>query len=282
MMRFTIRSIAPALAAAFYVSLGSASASAQRDSTQAHPRLLGVFDEMTGAPIAGVRILDLLTGISALTTPTGTVSLFFLQDGGGLVRVQKIGYEQQTLTVAISPVDTSPITLVLRRVRELPTVVTRADSAPHYLSPALRGFEERRRRESGTFIGEDVLRKNEGRPLGNLLLGRAAGVKLASGVGGASFLMPAARCGSGGPPQVYLDGVPLSPTPIPSPRMSPPMSPRSGGSPRTDATLPFNLNEFDVSTLGAVEFYSTTDLAPIEFSHTSTRCGALLLWTRER
>jgi len=276
MTRFPSRVIASALAAARSVSLSATSAGAQKP--QPRSRLLGTFDEITGEPVAGVRVLDLLTGISALTTATGTVSLAFLQKGGGLVRVQKIGYEPQTLTVAISPVDTLPITLVLRRVSELPTVVTRADSAPHYLSTALRGFEERRRRESGTFIGEDELRKHHGRRLGNLLRNRAAGVKLTSGVGGASFLMPAARCGGGGPPQVYLDGVPLSPTPIPMPRMSP----RSGGTSRADAMLPFNLNGFDLSTLGAVEFFSTNDLAPIEFAYTSDRCGALMLWTRER
>jgi hypothetical protein len=197
--------------------------------------LLGVFDETTSEPIPGVRVLDLLTSTSALTTRTGTVSLVFLQEGGGLIRVQKIGYEQQTLTVVGAP-----------RIRGA--------------SASRVGHVHRRGRAA----------KKEGRPLGNLLLGRAAGVKLACGAGDASFLMPAARCASGGPPQVYLDGVPPSPTPI----RAAPRSPSGRGWSRGEPVLPVNLNEFDVSTLGAVELYSTNDLAPIEFAHTSDRRGA--------
>ena len=89
-------------------------------------RLLGVFDEDTGQPLAGVEVSDMLTGTSALTTVTGTVSLAFLSAGGSLVRVRKVGYAVQTL--AVSQTDTAGITVILKRVAELPAVVTR-DSA---------------------------------------------------------------------------------------------------------------------------------------------------------
>ena len=45
---------------------------------------------------------------------------------------------------------------------------------------------------------------------------------------------------------------------------------------------PFNLNEFQLGVLAAVEYYPTTDLLPTDFPHTANRCGAVLLWSRER
>lgn len=227
-------------------------------------RLLGVYDERNGEPLSGVRVSDVLSGMSMVTSSTGTVTLVFLPDGGSMVRLQKIGYEVQTMLVAISPRDTNPLTLVLRPAVELPAMVTRADSAPRYLSARLRGFEERRRKENGRFITEDVLRKHDDMPLGNLLRTIAPGVVKESG-GSAMLLMQSPRCTVGGPPQVYLDGVPLTA----------PMK-------RGVANPPFDLMEFSVSDLAAVEYYSDGAITPMEFSHLGQRCGALLLWTRER
>jgi hypothetical protein len=99
-----------------------------------------------------------------------------LLDGGGLVRIRKIGYALQTMMIAISPSDTNPITLVMKAAVELPAVVT-VDSSPHYTSPALRNFEERRRNhDTGYFLSEAQIRKEGDRLLGNTLI--ACGVLL--------------------------------------------------------------------------------------------------------
>ena len=235
-------------------------------------RILGVFDETTGEPVDSVRVLDVLNGNSSLTTRTGTVALFFLPDGGSLVRLQKIGYEPQTLPVAISPADTAPVTLTLRRLTQLSPVVTKANSTPQYISPALRGFEERRRSGFGYFVGDSVLRANEGRLLANLLASRMPGFITRPGRASATYLWQSPRCVGGGPPQVYLDGVPMPPD-ILGGRTS-----RSG----SVDNLPINLTNFDVSSLAGVEWYPDGTSTPVEFNHTSARCGALLLWTRER
>jgi hypothetical protein len=189
--------------------------------------------------------------------------------------VQKVGYEPQTLPVAISAKDTTPITLILRRVTQLPTMVTR-DSAAHYISPALRGFEERRKSEAGYFVDETVLRKNDGHRLADVLRARAPSATFHDGPNGATYLLKSMRCTSGGPPQVYLDGVPLASIPTPD------MLRRPGGRVPAPETPPFDLSLFPVDQLAAVEWYPDETVAPMQFSHTSQRCGSLLLWTRER
>jgi hypothetical protein len=78
-------------------------------------RLLGVFDETTGDPLAGAMVTDTLSGTSALTTATGTVSLLFLPEGISGVRVTKAGYGEVKVGVSISARDTVPVTLVMAR-----------------------------------------------------------------------------------------------------------------------------------------------------------------------
>ncbi len=254
----------------------SASAAAPR-ATAYRARLLGVYDDATGEPIEGARVLDLASGASSLTTKTGTVSLVYLPDGGSLVRIQKIGYAVTTLAVAIGPADTTPLTITLRRVAELPATITSA-AAPVFRSPMLRAFEERRRAGvAGYFIGDSVLRHEESRRLADVLRTHAPGAMFYEGKGGATFLLKSPRCSTGGPPQVYLDGIPL-----PGPVNQSGILVGSARQAAADRPLAFNLSEFVVSDLAGVEWYPDSDQIPLDYPHTSQRCGALFLWTRDR
>lgn len=76
-------------------------------------RLLGLYDESTGDPIAGAAVADTATGTIALTTATGTISLAFLPEGRSTIRIQKQGYAPLVMGVDISPADTTPLTIVL-------------------------------------------------------------------------------------------------------------------------------------------------------------------------
>jgi hypothetical protein len=80
-------------------------------------RLLGLYDESTGDPIAGAAVADTATGTTALTTATGTISLVFLPEGRSTIRIQKQGYASLVIGVDISPADTVPLTLVLGKTR---------------------------------------------------------------------------------------------------------------------------------------------------------------------
>lgn len=240
-------------------------------------RILGVFDEVSGSPVEGVEVMDVASGTYATTTATGTVALSFLPWGVSEVRIRKLGYGVQAMNIAISLTDTNAITVVLTRVTELPTVVTR-DSARHYISPTLRSFEERmKNRTVGYFIDEATLRKEDGRLLGNVLTAHAPGATIKQLSGSAMFLVKSPRCSNGGQPDVYLDGVPLAH--LPDPRWPGSGRARAGGDTRN---IPIDLSQFQVSELAGVEFYPDNATMPAQFSRTSGGCGVLMLWTRER
>lgn len=242
-------------------------------------RILGIFDETNGEPVAGVEITELATGNSVMTSTTGAANLALIIPKGGDIRLRKIGFAEQTMTVSMSPSDTVPITVLMKRVAELPAVVTK-DASPKYLSPSLRSFEERRKNHSsGYFIDEATLRKEANRPLGNVLMSHAPG-SIVKQVSSASFLLKSPRCSGGGQPDVYVDGVPLAH--LEDPRWRP-TQPRSRTVPMVDASeYPFDLNQFSINDLAGVEYYPDNATMPVQFSRTASGCGALFLWTRER
>lgn len=229
-------------------------------------RVLGVFDAASGDPVEGVEVIDVLNGNKALTTKTGTVSLMFLPDGGSLVRLRKVGYEMQTMTVAISPADTTPLTVVLAHATALEPVVVK-DSAPKYLSPTLRAFEERMKAGFGHFVTETEFRKDDGKPLANILLSHIPGIMRKLGPRGETFLVSTRQpnCYV----NVYQDGV----------RMTDAVG--TGMRSRV-ATAAVDFSHLDGTSLTAAEFYAGGAAVPPEFNATSNGCGTLLLWTRER
>jgi hypothetical protein len=229
-------------------------------------RLLGVYDGTSGDPIAGVEVIDVVTGTKAETSKDGIVSLFYLPDGGSLVRLRKIGYSTQTLAVSISPADTTPITIVLDHATQLaPVVIT--DSAPKYLSGALRGFEERKKQGFGYFVDEAEMRKNDNHSMASTIVGHIPGLIAVPAQRGSATYIASARKMCAGPTlggcrspncvvTVYQDGVIMS--------------------------GPIDVNRLQVSDYAAIEFYHGGAESPPQYNATRDGCGTLLLWTRER
>jgi hypothetical protein len=234
-------------------------------------RLLGLFDQTTGQPIEGAEVFDVSTGWSAKTTATGTVSLVFLPDGGGLVRIRKVGYAPVFVRVAISPKDTAPITLLVSRLTELPAVVTH-DTVRRNISGNLNAFDERARLKiTGYFITDTLLRKSENRTLANLIRSQFPNALIREGAFSQAYLAGGRPC-TGPPPEVFVDGVPMN-------------LPGTGSGGRGGMRIPaqqFNLNSIQVSDLQGAEYYPSGSSVPAEFTSERTGCGALMLWTRER
>jgi hypothetical protein len=255
--------------------------------TRYRNRLLGAYESGTGAPVEGVRVTDVLSGTTAVTTSTGTVALVFLPEGGSLIRIAKLGYETQTMLATISPRDTTPITIVLVRssATTLPTVVA-TDSAPHFISPALRGFEERRALGFGHFITEASLRKSDGRELSAVLevipglrmVVYKAGTYVASARDQKDSRAPSFQQFNVKPDKtqpdvvlaqgcwvsVYIDGI-RTYDPIAMPGVNPP-----------------DFSQMYVTQYAGIEYYSGSATVPAEFNGSGNTCGTLLLWTRER
>jgi hypothetical protein len=236
---------------------------APADSLLYRRRLLGVYDIRTGDPVEGARVTDLVGQITALTTATGTVSLAFLPDGGNLVRIEKVGFRPLTVPVTISRADTVPITLLLTSLtQELPAVAIR-DSSPHYLSMALRQFEERRLSHStgGYYLSEAELQKSPTGRMDNMVR-HFPGLSVVCPMRGSKCWANSTRTagptsGSAAhcPVAVYLDGAPS-----------------------TDNDLKkLNVNEY-----AGVEFYPGGASVPPQYNQTAVTCGVLLFWSRER
>ena len=232
-------------------------------------RLLGVYDASTGEAVEGVEVADVLNKASSMTSKTGTVSLFFLPDGGGLVRLRKIGYETQTLAVSISPSDTVPITVILAHATALPAVVVK-DSAPKFIPAALRQFEEHRKAGFGHFLDDSAFRRGETSTLANFLTAHMPGILSVPGPGSAKYIA-SGRKGCAGPAlrtcrspdcyvSVYLDGAKIYDAGTP-------------GMIRVDFE---HLSPIDYS---AAEFYQGAEIPP-EYNSAGNSCGVLVLWSR--
>jgi hypothetical protein len=148
-------------------SLGMSSAVlAQPPANSAPPkvrvRILGTFDRDTGAPIEGAEVRDLRTGLSSLTTNSGTVALFLADSGGTMIQIRKLGYSPQLLPVEAR--DTAAITVVMvRGTQILPTVRVSARQRGDTIRTLERvGFYDRRTKlavPSSAFVSAEKIEK---------------------------------------------------------------------------------------------------------------------------
>ena len=239
--------------------LSAAAASAQTLPAYRH-RILGVFNT-EGKPLAGVEVIDVKTGTTALTTSTGTVSLAYLPDGGGEVRVRQLGYVPVTQFVKIGPADTVPVTVILLESTTILPALVRTDTSPPS-SPGLRDFEERRHMGRGYFITERELRKQDNREMQNVLR-TVPGVVISCtrvfpqacyAVSGRAQSKHAIIGGGACRYSLYVDGI---------------------------ASSQSDLNMFRVADYAAIESYSGSQI-PQQYNASGNACGVLLFWTRSR
>jgi hypothetical protein len=225
-------------------------------------RVLGVFDSQSGQPIESAEVVDLVSGSSTHTTKTGTISLGFLSDGGSLLRIRKVGYESLLMPLEITPLDSFPLTVLLKSAVPILPAVVANELAPRYASPVMRAFNERRSGGMGQFIGEAELRKQDGNML-NLRVQTLSGLAVSCTKGTSRCYAMSTRQNSahplqqkgGCPVRVLVDGT-------------------SRGDP--------DLANMPVRDYDGVEYYAAGASMPEQYNTTGNECGLLLLWTRER
>jgi len=227
-------------------------------------RLVGVFSAETGAPIEGAEVVNLFERTSVRTSKTGTTTLSFLPEGGSMIRVQKIGYQPLTMVVTVSPADTVPITLILSAAAQTLPKMTTTDSAPRYVAPGLRDFEERRAKGFGYFIAEAELRKTDIAKMTNVIR-RLPNINIICPRTGlrrgecyaTSLRQPQRYAVLGGecPLDIYVDGA---------------------------ASIDNDLEKMRVNEYAGIEYYPGGSTIPTQYNRTGSSCGVLLFWTRER
>ena len=240
---------------------GVANAQLPTDTTHRSPasrgRLLGVYDETSGDPVAGADVIDLLTGDHTQTSATGTVSLWFVRAKGSVVQVRKVGYEPWQ--AAVDPSDTTPLTVILKHaVAELPTVLSTAKQDISKDAGARDGFEHRCQAANVSCVRDEVIASHPSTTIGDLLS------KLPGLIPGTGLLMHSTtggRCA----PNYFVDGHEWN-------------SKVMGGPPIETGTIPGKA-PFSSSDVEKVEVYPADAIRPLRFTGNSN-CGTIAIWTK--
>ena len=200
------------------------------------------------------------------------------------ITIKQVGFEPLTDTITVGPNAAVDRWFLMRPAPvDLRPVVTTAAPEQRNISPALRDFEERRRSGFGHFISEKDLRDGDNRDFANILVGRIPGLLRFrvpmddQGGHGQIYVGSARKCGYGPaiigckgqgsycPVTLYVDGVVVY----------------SAANQKDESAIP-DLAQFRTSDYAGVEYYPGGAALPARFNMTSSGCGAMLLWTREK
>ncbi|MHB2034246.1 MAG: carboxypeptidase regulatory-like domain-containing protein [Gemmatimonadaceae bacterium] len=247
------------------------------DSTGAFVGFVHADADATALPGAEVAITTLNKSVT--TGADGSFRLAALPPGLFGVRVRHVGFAMLQDTIVVRAGKTATRIYELSpRVTMLDTVTT-SSVRPRYVSPQLRGFEERSALGIGHFLTEAELRKHDDQSLSTAMRARIPGLLWVSyrsatflasqrGAGSTFRNLPRALPDDHGSPagcwvSVYLDGVRIY-TP-------------DGNKPAPD------FNALDAGQFAGIEFYAGGATVPPQFNATTAfDCGTLLLWTREK
>jgi len=233
--------------------------------------LLGIYDQATGNPLAGVQVRDEFSGAYALTTATGTVRLSYLSFRGeaSFVRLMKLGYEPKTIVVAQG--DTTPVTEVLERVTTLGPVITTERYRLDRDEGHWDGFTQRCAQHTVTCFADSTLLARPSSSMADFLI-KARGVTIGpcsadstrstqcGRVAMHSTVIPPSYC----EPSIFIDGYlwnPQAGSAIDMQVHAPPEAP------------------FTPANVKGVEVYSSEMPRPLRFEG-DPFCGAIVIWTK--
>jgi Carboxypeptidase regulatory-like domain len=253
------------------------------DSASRATRLRGVITSRgDDSPVKGVDVWAVSLDRHAQSDSAGAFRFDGLPAGQLLFEFRRVGFDvrRDTITLEAGKELFRRVSLASNAQR-LDTVRTVAGEQ-QYLSPALRGFEQRRLSgNGGRFISDSVLRANDSKTLADVLRGRMAGATVTTGFRGARVLA-STRKQCFGPVvtecsgnmcyvEIHVDGVLVYYPNMTEHRVKDP------------TFQPPDLSRMAVTEFAGVEFYADAASMPIEM-HTSSDegCGSLWLWTREK
>jgi hypothetical protein len=255
--RRRIFATAVAVAAPLIVANAQAGANAPRPLG----RLLGVFDDATGQPVAGAEVVNLATQAKALTSESGAVSLALLEPGVTVLQIRKIGYASHMQTVMVSPADTVSITVMLKPLaQELPEV--RATAA-NTTSGKLATFEQHRAEGFGHFLTREELAKAEGH-LTSDVFRMIPGVQLWPDSRRGAWYVGTRRGNTSMLRNAGLNGICLAAVMVDGLIMQ----------------TPFDINSIRPEEIAGVEYYAGGASMPMEYNSTRAACGLVVIWTR--
>ena len=246
-------------------------------------RLHGVVTNQNGkTPVAEAEVWFVSLDRRTRTDSTGEFQVDGLPAGQLLIEIRHIGFDARRETIKLDGgKETTHRFSLTPNAQPLDTMRSVAREST-YISPMLRGFEERRHSgQGGRFISDSVLRANESDALANIVASRLPGAMLTTGQLGARWLV-STRKGCLGLAfhvctqpncyvEIYIDGALI---------YYPGMTQKN---PKDPGLQPPDLSKMGVTEFAGVEFYPDAASMPIGM-HTSTDqgCGSLWLWTREK
>jgi hypothetical protein len=224
-------------------------------------RIEGVTRASTGGagnqPLVNARVTVWGSGLETRSASDGRYALSGLPTGSYLLETTAIGYQPSREIIALRTDATLTADTRLERLLMLDTVQVRAQRR-RLLGPTMAGFEERRQRGFGKFLGPEELSKRVESQTSDLFA-NMAGVRVVPGVGGDRVLLRGDLRGSC-VPTVFIDGIR-----IPNP---------DGQDSVNDYVMPMDIR--------AIEVYVTAVTRPPEFAIGTSTCGSIIIWTGSR
>ncbi len=207
--------------------------------------------------LTNARITVWGTGLEVRSSSNGRFAMSGLPTGSYIVETVAIGYQPVREVVELRPDATVTVETRLERLLMLDTVQVRA-LRRRAMGPSIAGFEERRQRGFGRFLGPEELDRRVASQASDLFR-MMAGVRVVPGFGGDRVLLRGDSRGSC-VPTMFLDGMRI-----------------------LDMGGVNSINSYVAPTeIRAVEVYVSGAATPPEFSNGLSTCGSIVIWTGAR
>lgn len=208
-------------------------------------------------PLANARVTVWGSGLVVRSASDGGFALSGLPTGSYILETVAIGYQPSREVIELRPDAAVTVNTRLERLLTLDTVQVRA-LRRRVLGPNVAGFEERRQRGFGKFLGPEELNRRVASQASDLFR-MIPGVRVVPGLGGDRVLLRGDFKGSC-VPTMFLDGMRI-----------------------LDMGGVNSINSYvSPMEIRAIEVYVSGAATPPEFSNGLSTCGSVVIWTGAR